>query len=108
MRAVAARAGCSPTSLYDRELVPAVKEAAAEQRARLVDRRRGVDQRIVALTEQLAAALRQIDGWIERWAAVEHWALTYDYDADKIFAPLPGPGRATLRVLRRPRSTQGR
>lgn len=101
VRAVAARVMCSPTSLYGHKLVDEIETAAAKQRAKSSYQRRTVDERIAALTDGVMTMRCQIDGWIERWVTLEHWALTYGYDAEKLIAPLPSPNRPVLRVLRR-------
>jgi hypothetical protein len=63
--------------------------------------RKSADQQIADLKEQVAGMQRQLDGWIERWAAVEYNARMLGVDPDEIFAPLPDPQRAG--VVRRTR-----
>jgi hypothetical protein len=52
------------------------------------------DQRIVELETQVKDLQEKLDGWIERWAAVEYNARMMGLNPDEIFSPLPNPQRA--------------
>lgn len=55
--------------------------------------RRPPEERIKAKDEEIADLRAKLDGWIERWAAVEYNARMLGIDADKIFATIPPSDR---------------
>ncbi len=55
--------------------------------------RKSSEQQIADLKEQVTDMKQKLDGWIERWAAVEYNARMLGIDPDEIFAPLPAPQR---------------
>jgi len=58
--------------------------------------RKSSDQQIADLKAQVADLQQKLDGWIERWAAVEYNARMLGIDPDEIFAPLPNLERAGI------------
>jgi hypothetical protein len=60
--------------------------------------RKSSDQQIADLKEQVTDLQQKLDGWIERWAAVEYNARMLGIDPNEIFAPLPPPGRGPGRI----------
>lgn len=89
-------------ALYDNKLKPVVAEYAKLQRTNFsakveaVSLRRPLEQRVAELERDKLEMQQALDGWIERWAAVEHNARMHGYDADLLFAPMPPPVRKTL------------
>ncbi|HEX8131597.1 MAG TPA: hypothetical protein VF527_21050 [Pyrinomonadaceae bacterium] len=94
--------GISRQSIYDNELDRVIAEHANLQRtnfelnteAKIL--RRPFEDRIATLEVEKKELLQKLDGWVERWAAVEYNAKLHGYDADKLFAPIPLPLRKTL------------
>ncbi|MFS8087128.1 MAG: hypothetical protein ACMG6H_15955 [Acidobacteriota bacterium] len=56
--------------------------------------RKSSDQQNADLKAQVIDMQQKLDGWIERWAAVEYNARMLGIDPDEIFAPLPELQRA--------------
>lgn len=63
--------------------------------------RRPLEERIACIEKELFDMRQKIDGWIERWAAVEYNARMLGLDADKIFASMPPPDRMLVNTGRR-------
>jgi hypothetical protein len=63
--------------------------------------RKSKDQQIAELKEQVMSMQLKLDGWIERWVAVEYNVRMLGIDPDQIFAVLPGPQRAGTRRHKR-------
>lgn len=55
--------------------------------------RKSKDQQIADLNEQLIGMQQKLDGWIEKWVAVEYNARMLGINPDEIFAPLPAVQR---------------
>jgi hypothetical protein len=94
--------GVTRQALYHNKLKTVVDEYAKLQRTnfstrvKAVSLRRPLEQRIAELQQKNLELQQAIDGWIERWAAVEYNARMHGYDADLLFAPIPPPARKTL------------
>ena len=58
--------------------------------------RRPLEERIRTLEKENEDLRRKLDGWIERWVAVEYNARLLGKDADKLFEPIQPPQRKTL------------
>ncbi|MET0462599.1 MAG: hypothetical protein ABW007_05580 [Chitinophagaceae bacterium] len=99
---IAKALGISRQAIYDKELDEAIEDHDKLQRTNLklnveaAVLRRPLEERIAALEAEKQELLQKLDGWIERWAAVEYNSKLYGYDADKLFAPIPPPLRKTL------------
>jgi hypothetical protein len=66
--------------------------------------RKSADQQIKGLKEQITSMQQKLDGWIEKWVAVEYNARMLGIDPDQIFAQLPGPHRTSVRQYNRRKS----
>jgi FtsZ-binding cell division protein ZapB len=101
---VAKRVGVTRQSLYNNDLADVVAEFAALQRKNFSEtmaaasRRRPLEDRIEALTQENEELKRKLDGWIERWVAIEYNARMLGIDSDALFAALPKPQREVLRA----------
>lgn len=60
--------------------------------------RKPLEERIASMEEEILDLRRKLDGWIERWVAVEYNARLLGLDADKIFAPMSPPDRMLVNV----------
>jgi hypothetical protein len=104
LSAVAQRVGVTRQSLYNNDLADVVREFAELQRENFSEtvaaaaRRRPLEDRIEALTCENEELKRKLDGWVERWVAVEYNARMLGIDPDALFAPLPKPRREDLRA----------
>lgn len=93
--------GVTRQSLYDNGLKEIVDEHRSLQRSNSSRQnekaiiRRPLEERIKALSQEVKELYRKIDGWIERWAAVEYNARMLGIDPDLIFAPISPPDRAS-------------
>ena len=91
--------GVTRQAVYDNELKIAVDEHRELQHKNFsiqreaVALRRPLEDRIASMEEELLDLRQKIDGWVERWAAVEYNARLLGLDADKIFAPMQPPDR---------------
>jgi hypothetical protein len=87
--------GVTRQAIYDNNLGKDVSEhKALQQRNFSVNRkavaiRKPLEQRISLLEQEIDSLRGKLDGWIERWAAVEYNARMLGIDADKIFAAMP-------------------
>lgn len=94
--------GVTRQAVYDNELKEAIDEHKALQRKNFsIQReaaasRRPLEHRIVSMEQELLEMRLKIDGWVERWVAVEYNARLLGLDADKIFAPLQLPDRMSV------------
>lgn len=91
----------SRQALYDNGLDDEIDRYKALQRknfsrSRSTPDRKSSDQQIAELKAQVADLQQKLDGWIERWAAVEYNARMLGIDPDDIFAPLPNLERAGI------------
>jgi hypothetical protein len=99
---IAEAVGISRQSIYDNELEGVIEEHANLQRTNFelnieaAVLRRPLEDRIAILEAEKKELLQKVDGWVERWAAVEYNAKLHGYDADKLFAPIPPPLRKAL------------
>jgi transcriptional regulator with XRE-family HTH domain len=99
---IAKALGISRQAIYDNELDEAIEDYDKLQRTNFdlnieaAVLRRPLEERIGTLEAEKKELLEKLDGWVERWAAVEYNAKLHGYDADKLFAPLPPPLRKTL------------
>gem|GEM_PF-1450259 len=88
----------SRQALYDNGVDKEIDRYKAHQRKnfsrnRATPSRKSADQQIADLKQQVTSMQQQLDGWVERWAAVEYNARMLGIDPDEIFAPLPEPQR---------------
>lgn len=89
----------SRQALYDNQVDKEIERYKAIQHkkfscARAKPNVKSSEQRIVELEAQVRDLQEKLDGWIERWAAVEYNARMMGIDPDEMFAPLPNPQRA--------------
>ncbi len=102
MLRLAKRIGVTRKSLYNNGLRDKVLEFAEIQRNKFstvvgkTASRRPLEARIATLEKEKEELRRLLDGWIERWAAVEYNAKLYGIDADLLFAPITPPQRKVL------------
>lgn len=90
----------SRQALYDNDVDEEVDRYKKLQRRNFssslsTPERKTKDEQIVALNELVISMQQQLDGWIERWVAVEYNARMLGIDPDQIFAPLPEPQRGS-------------
>lgn len=91
--------GVTRQAIYDNELEEVVDEHKALQHKNFsvqkeaVALRKPLEERIASMEKEILDLRRKLDGWIERWVAVEYNARMLGLDADKIFAPMPPPDR---------------
>jgi hypothetical protein len=96
--------GVTRQSIYDNELEKVVDEHKALQHKNFsiqkesVVLRKPLEERIASMEEEILDLRRKLDGWIERWVAVEYNARLLGLDADKIFAPMSPPDRMLVNV----------
>jgi hypothetical protein len=99
--------GVTRQAIYSNDLEAPIDEHRNLQRKNFsaqreaLSLRRPLEERIACMEEELLDMRQKIDGWIERWAAVEYNARMLGLDADKIFAPMPPPDRMLVSVGRR-------
>lgn len=98
--ALAAALKVTRQPIYNNGLAEKVEEARKLQ-ARNVVEKSGIPSRgkaprdvMAAKDRQIADMRRQLDGWIQRWATIEHNARMYGIDLDKILTPLSPPDRS--------------
>lgn len=102
--ALAKRLKVTRQALYNNNLKKIIAEHTELQRKNFSQNleaailRRPLEERIVALEQENKALRKQIDGWIERWAAIEYNAKMHGVNPDLIFAPMPPPQRK-MRLL---------
>lgn len=100
--ALAARLQVTRGPIYKNNLEQTVREYAEMQRknhsikTEKAAMRRPLEDRIAELEEENRQMQKKLDGWIEKWAAVEYNAKMHGWDADSLFAPLPPPQRKLL------------
>jgi hypothetical protein len=93
--------GVTRQALYDNRLKEIVDEHKTLQRNNASRQsenaivRRPLEERIAILSQEIKELYRKIDGWIERWAAVEYNARMLGVDPAQIFAPISPPDRAS-------------
>lgn len=88
----------SRQALYDNDLDEEIERYKRLQRKNFSDgqstpERKSKDQQIADLKEQLIGMQQKLDGWIEKWVAVEYNARLLGINPDEIFGPLPDPRR---------------
>lgn len=88
----------SRQALYDNGLDEEIERYKKLQRKNFSDNqskldRKPKDQQIADLNERVIGMQQKLDGWIEKWVAVEYNARMLGIDPDQIFAVLPGPQR---------------
>lgn len=88
----------SRQSLYDNDLDEEIDRYKKLQHKNFSDsqstpERKDKDQQIADLKEQVIGMQQKLDGWVEKWVAVEYNARVLGIDPDEIFAPLPAPQR---------------
>jgi hypothetical protein len=101
---LAARLRVTRKSIYNNNLKTVIREHAELQSRRFSDglqnattsERRPLEERIHTLEKENEQLRRKLDGWIERWAAVEYHARINGINADLLFAPIPLPQRNVL------------
>lgn len=101
---LAARLRVTRKSIYNNNLKTVIREHAELQRRHFCDglqtatasKRRPLEERIRTLEKENEQLRRKLDGWIERWAAVEYHARINGINADLLFAPIPLPQRNVL------------
>lgn len=95
---LANRLKVSRQSLYDNDLDKEIDRYKKLQRKNFSDNRstperKSKDQQIADLKEQVIGMQQKLDGWIERWVAVEYNARMLGINPEEIFARLPAPRR---------------
>jgi hypothetical protein len=99
---LAKRIGVTRQAIYDNKLQDKIIKFAELQRKNFsINKeaailRRPLEERIEILQKQNEELEKKLDGWIERWVAVEYNARLYGWNADLLFAPIPLPLRKTL------------
>jgi hypothetical protein len=100
---LAARLRVTRKSIYNNNLKTVIHEHAELQRQHFCDglpttasKRRSLEESIRTLEKENEQLRRKLDGWIERWAAVEYHARINGINADLLFAPIPFPQRNVL------------
>lgn len=97
---LANRLKVSRQALYDNDLGKEIDRYKKLQHKNFTDtqstpERKSKDHQIADLNEKVIGMQQKLDGWIERWVAVEYNARMLGIDPDQIFAALPGPDRAS-------------
>jgi len=96
---LANKLGVTRQAIYGNKLIEKVGEYKAIQKKNFsprgegMSRRRTPAERLSLMQKENEDLKRIIDGWVERWAAVEYNTRMLGIDADKIFAPVPPPHR---------------
>ena len=96
--------GVTRQAIYDNELKEVVNKYKALQQKNFTTQRgakgqrKPLEERIIYLKKELMELRSKLDGWIERWVAIEYNARMLGIDADKIFAPMPPPNRKLPKV----------
>lgn len=94
---LAKRLGVSRQAIENKKTRPAVYEAFHAAKAALkegaptptAELRRTLAEQIKSLRDTIEAKDRQLDEWVERWAAIEHNAHAKGVDPDLLLMPLP-------------------
>lgn len=103
---LAKRLNVTRQAIYNNELEELIKEHAELQQRNFISNvettalRRPLEDRIAELEKENEDLRRKLDGWIERWATVEHNARMHGINSDQIFQPMPPPERKTLTFRR--------
>jgi len=89
----------SRQALYDNKLDKEISRYKDAQRKDFDIERSGPnqkssEQRIADLEGENKDLRQKLDGWIERWAAIEYNVRMLGIDPNEIFAPLPSPQRS--------------
>lgn len=99
---VSRRTQLSRQALYANDLLSQIRSHADLQRetfhckdAKEIERQTA-QERITRLELEILELQKKIDGWLERWVAVEYNAKMQGVDPDKIFASIPAPLRSQL------------
>jgi hypothetical protein len=88
----------SRQALYDNDLDAEIERYKKLQRKNFSGNqsdpdRKSKDQQIADLNERVIGMQQKLDGWIERWVAVEYNARMLGINPEEIFARLPAPRR---------------
>ena len=94
---LAKRLGVSRQAIENKKTRPAVYDAFHAAKAALkegaptptAELRRTLAEQIKSLRDTIKAKDRQLDEWVERWAAIEHNANAKGINPDIILMPLP-------------------